>query len=710
MTAPRLCARAACLGALAFALGCSSDSDPLTQIQVTVDSDLDVPDQLDRVTIGVAGMVTDEAASADLSERGSPLPRRLTLLHQVGPLGPVRVTATGFQGGTQVVERVVETRFESGKLVPLAIELQRACLDVSCPDGASCDDGECRSISDGSPVGAPDGGGAGDGGGGEDGGLQDAGDDAGATDAGADGSTDAGSDAGDSGASQNQRPSCSIAEPLDAAELIAGQSVGFAGRCDDPETGRIRTGLQWTSNIEASLCSGGMCDFTFATSGARIVSLCAADPTDASLQGCASVAVSVDLPAAPTVSIDSVEQAGSSAQPFSTGPSIVLTGNAEGQELELVWRDTLVGEFAQDSAQASLTGPLVGRHVVTLTATDNVGQMRQASTTFVVLAQDAAQLVQPFATSNGVLTTAGGARIDALAHDSLDHGVLANPLPAIYMLDGKSPSTTGLSVELSTPTLPAAVRAIAISEQDNRIYFATANGLMVCDYAASTGVGGGCSSYRNGQFPHNDVHAVARARAEGTDYLLAGTLNGLLISTNVGGSNSGQEELGNHAIAGLAPVDDMVWIATGDEGLWSYDLANDEVHAVDSGPSPQLSAVVVDALGAVWVGSDDGVGRYDPVRDSWLILRTTMSPEPHLIGNGIRCLAAQRTLIEGRSHDLIWIGTDLGVTRFDTTIGTLMNLTEDDGLPSNSVRAIAVLLDGSKLVGTDSGLARYAGP
>ena len=713
MSALRLCARAACLGALAFASGCSSDPDVLTQIQITVDSDLDVPDQLDRVAIEVAGMVTDEAASADLREQG--LPRKLTLLHEGGPLGPVRVTAIGFLRGDQVVERVVETRFQAGKLVSLAIQLQRACLDVSCRAGASCDEGECRSISDGSPVGTTDGGGAGDGGGGEDGGLQDAGDDAGPSDAGSDTGVDSGSDAGDSdagdsGVAPNRRPICTITEPLPATALIAGQSVGFAGRCDDPETGRVRTGLTWSSDVEASLCSGAMCEFTFATGGTRIVRLCAPDPTAASLQGCVSVTINVRLPAPPTVSIDSVEQSGSSAQPFSTGAAIVLAGSAEGQELTLTWRDTLVGEFAQDSLQASLIGPLVGRHVVTLTATDNVMQMRQATATFVVLAQNAAQLVQPFATSNGVLATAGGARIDALAHDSLDHALLANPLPAIYMLDGQNPSTAGLSLEQTTPTIPAAVHAIAISEADARVYFATGNGLTVCDYAASSGVGASCTSFRNGQFPANDLRSVARARAEGTDYLLAGTQAGLLVTTNLAGANSGQRAIENHAIAGLAAADDLVWVATGDDGLWVYELANDEASAIDDAPSAQLSAVVVDSQGAVWVGSDDGVGRYDPEHDSWLYLRTEMSPEPHLIGNGIRCLAAQRTLIDGTPHDLIWIGTDLGVTRFDTTLGTLMNLTEDDGLPNASVGSIAVLLDGSKLFGTDSGLARYAGP
>jgi hypothetical protein len=694
-----------CALAVALALGCSAEPDALTQIQVTVDSDLDVPDQLDRVAIEVAGMVTDEAASADLREQG--LPRRLTLVHEGGRLGPVRVTATGFHGDSQVVERVVETQFESGELVSLAIELQRACLPVSCPAGSSCADGECRSIADGSPVGAQDGGDP----------EPDAGEDGGRRDAGEDGGRqDAGSDAGDASSADNERPSCSIIAPLDAAAVTAGQSVPLMGRCDDPETGRIRAGFSWSSSIEGALCDRATCDTSFATSGTRVISLCAVDPANWALQGCTSVRVNVSLPAPPTVSIDSVTQAGSSAQPFGTGPSIAFTASAEGQEVELVWRDTLVGQFAQGSTQATLTSPLVGRHVVTLIATDNVGQVRQASVTFVVLPQNASaqdDLIEPFATSNGVFAAAGGATIDALTSDSLDYAVLANPLPAVYRLNGQTPSTAAPALELSAgsglPVTASVVQAIAISETDDQIYLATDDGLVVCDYAANAGIGS-CATYRNGQFPDNDVRAVVRAQADGTDYLVAGTAAGLFVSTSVSGGNNGQAALETRSIAGLAAADDMVWVATAQDGLWAYELASGVAHAVDGGPSANLAAVVVDQRGRVWVGSDDGVGQYDPIQNSWLILRTDASPEPHLVGDAVRCLAATRTLIAGTPHDVIWVGTDSGVSRIDATLGTLMNLTADDGLPNNGVRAITVLLDGSKLFGTNAGLARYAGP
>ena len=51
-----------------------------------------------------------------------------------------------------------------------------------------------------------------------------------------------------------------------------------------------------------------------------------------------------------------------------------------------------------------------------------------------------------------------------------------------------------------------------------------------------------------------------------------------------------------------------------------------------------------------------------------------------------------------------------GVSRVDPSIPSIMNLTSADGLPNNSVRAITVLDDGSKLIATDTGLARYIGP
>jgi hypothetical protein len=702
------------------AVGCSDGSKALTQIELTVDSDLKVPDEIDHVSIAVSGMVTDSPAVADLLDEE--LPRHLTLLHEGGPLGPVVVTATALHGKTTVVERVVQLKFAAGETKHVAIDLQRACVDVSCPSGSSCEDGECRDIAKGEPTTPADDGGAdasADGGesdaGPTDAGESDASVDSGTTDAsqdaGSDAAQDAGQDAGDSGPPVNQPPECTITEPAADTTLIAGQSARFAGRCTDPESGRrLTAGLRWSSDRDGALGSGGNVDVALVTAGAHVISLCAADPTDSALVGCGTLDLSVALPDPPTASIDSVTQGAKSDSPFATSPGISFMGTATGQMVTVAWRDTFIGQFGT-TANATLMSPQVGRHLVTLTATDNVGQRAVASRELVVLANSASQLVDAYGLANTTFATAGSAQIEALAADSTDHALIATSVigtPTVYRLDatdtGASPS-----LSLTAPTVPAGVHAIAIAEDDELAYLATGNGLTVCAYTTASGFGS-CSTFKAGHFPSNEMQAVARAGANGDDYLVVGTSLGLLAGTTVTGSNNGNAALDNSDVLGLAAADDVVWVATHGGGLFEYDLANDEAHGPDGGPSDQLTAVAIDRLGMIWVGSDDGIGRYDDAHDSWLTLSTDQSPEPGLPSNAIRCLASTQVTIGTMVHDVIWVGTDMGVTRIDAISASLMNLTTADGLPSASVRSIVVLSDGTKLIGTDAGLARYTGP
>jgi hypothetical protein len=503
---------------------------------------------------------------------------------------------------------------------------------------------------------------------------------------------------------------CTITEPLADAVLTAGQPFRLVGRCSDPETGRVRSGLHWHTG-ELELCSGAMCDATLTSDGPYALTLCAPDPRDAALEGCTDVNVQVTLPPEPTVSIDSITQSGSETQPFTSGPTVTLTGSASGQGVQLIWFDTFLGSFGNGTEQVTMASPLVGRHTVILTATDNLGRSVRASASFVVVQNGGGsgnKLAQTLTATNTTLATGGGAHVDALARDSTDFVLVANPLPGIYRFDGTANNPVP-SVALTAPSLTGAVHAMAISEADGNVYLGTAGGLTVCGYTTNSGIGS-CTTHKNGNVPDNDVLSVARARADGSEYLLAGTAGGLFVTSNVDGSNSGQHPLDDRVVTGLAADGDgNVWVATRGDGLWRYDVANDEPHRIDGGPSSQLSAVAVDAVGMIWDGSDDGIGRYEPEHDRWTVLRTDQSPEPGLVSDTIRCLTTTRVLIGGIAHDVVWFGTDKGVSRIDSSVGSLMNMDDDDGLPSASVRAIVVLGDGSKLIGTDSGIARYSG-
>ncbi|MEM0962716.1 MAG: two-component regulator propeller domain-containing protein [Bacteroidota bacterium] len=136
----------------------------------------------------------------------------------------------------------------------------------------------------------------------------------------------------------------------------------------------------------------------------------------------------------------------------------------------------------------------------------------------------------------------------------------------------------------------------------------------------------------------------------------------------------------------------FIWIGTG-EGLVRYDGIEMETFKRDS-DSTSISGNVVQALapdvdGSVWVGTGSGLSRYDPAGDRF-------SRIDGLSSNEILALAPDST---GRT----WVGTSDGVARVsqDGRIETV----DTDRLPNPS--AVSLLVDGDDLwVGTEDGLAR----
>ncbi len=108
-------------------------------------------------------------------------------------------------------------------------------------------------------------------------------------------------------------------------------------------------------------------------------------------------------------------------------------------------------------------------------------------------------------------------------------------------------------------------------------------------------------------------------------------------------------------------------------------------------PRASVYAVAQSHDGYLWLGTDDGLVRFDGVR---------FSPAAGLEGSWVHGLAV------GRGGDL-WAATDGGVRRLSdgrvTAFGTA------DGLPSDAVRGVAVDPAGTVWAGTAAGLARYAG-
>jgi len=385
------------------------------RIVLQIESDLSVPAELDRVTVEVLGQTQQRAAEADLRSVG--LPRTVTLEHASGPLGPVRVTVRGWLDQTAQLDRQLALYFRADAEERVLVTLGRDCLHVRCPAEQTCERGSCVPVAGGSsevdasvasdagPGPGADAGGSADAAAGDAGPGSDAGDGSGGPPRDAGTAGDAGiiapvpdaaardaavADAGaaDTGVpvvppGPGARPACTIERPVQNDLVQIDVPLTLRGTCTDPETGPITAGLSWVSQPDGALGSGGALTVMLHSTGRHRLTLCAPDPRDVTVTGCANVEVVATDVAQPTALITAVSQSGSEAPPFVVGQPIQLRGAGTGAGVTLSWRDSLQGELGMGTT-ATLQMPLPGQHTVTLTVRDRDGKTATRTVEFTV--------------------------------------------------------------------------------------------------------------------------------------------------------------------------------------------------------------------------------------------------------------------------------------------------------------------------------------
>jgi ligand-binding sensor domain-containing protein/CheY-like chemotaxis protein/nitrogen-specific signal transduction histidine kinase len=152
-------------------------------------------------------------------------------------------------------------------------------------------------------------------------------------------------------------------------------------------------------------------------------------------------------------------------------------------------------------------------------------------------------------------------------------------------------------------------------------------------------------------------------------------------------------------------ADGYLWIGTAD-GLARHDGIDMRVWRHDPQdpaglPGNNVQALLLDARDRAWVATEGGgISVLDGRRARFTHYRKATHPQ--LGSDDVWALA--------RQGDAMWAGTyDGGLTRIDAD-GAMQRYTrEADGLPSDTVLALAVDADGVLWVGTDKGLARQRG-
>ncbi len=129
------------LGALAL-LGCSTQ----TQLVVVVETNLEVPAELDLVEVSVLGPDgVSTVTPQPLEAPGAPsFPLTLGVAPSGEALGPITVTAIGRRAGAEVVRQsATVSALVPGETRTLHLVLYRSCVGRDCPAATTCDAAGC---------------------------------------------------------------------------------------------------------------------------------------------------------------------------------------------------------------------------------------------------------------------------------------------------------------------------------------------------------------------------------------------------------------------------------------------------------------------------------------------------------------------------------------------------------------------------------------
>ena len=120
-----------------------------------------------------------------------------------------------------------------------------------------------------------------------------------------------------------------------------------------------------------------------------------------------------------------------------------------------------------------------------------------------------------------------------------------------------------------------------------------------------------------------------------------------------------------------------------------------EVWLTENGlPQNTVHSIAQTSDGYIWMGTEEGLARFDGVRFTIFDKQTT----PELKSNYIRALLADR-------QGALWIGTAEGLVRM--LKGTFTLFTTNEGLPSNTIQAIHEDREGNVWVATATGLGLF---
>lgn len=171
-----------------------------------------------------------------------------------------------------------------------------------------------------------------------------------------------------------------------------------------------------------------------------------------------------------------------------------------------------------------------------------------------------------------------------------------------------------------------------------------------------------------------------------------------------------EERIVEEPVNDLVADDKYLWIATS-RGVTRFDKSAHwaDLHEAENGLADTF-VKVADVVGrTLWVGTDNGVSRYNTLSDdpnAWETFRRADDVDTMLLSQEYA-----NSLIDNRVTGIavgdryVWVGTERGISRYDMKKEVWVTYTERDGLYRNKVSSICI--DGDWVwFGTEGGVSR----
>lgn len=167
-----------------------------------------------------------------------------------------------------------------------------------------------------------------------------------------------------------------------------------------------------------------------------------------------------------------------------------------------------------------------------------------------------------------------------------------------------------------------------------------------------------------------------------------------------------KDELGNrfpYLVNEIIEYDDStLWLCTGDIGVIAKVNTITNKYVIAKDINTTLNAIYKDENGLLWIGTREaGLFSYDPFNNEIVDhFKSDFNDQYNLSGNTILDIV-------GGKDNAIWIGTNIGLNKFDKAKQRFEHITELNGLPHNWVYKIFKDHEGDLWLNTQKGISEY---